>query len=419
MSFLKIAWRSVQRRWLASLLTMLSMALGVALVVSVLLIMGVVAESFRSNSSLGYNMIVGAKGGKLQLVLNTVYHLSTPVENLPYSFYEEFLPPELRSQKNEGRYSQLTEFAIPLCLGDYFLGFRVVGTTPLMFDDFVYDAQRNRKYEFATGATSAVGRPSTVTSKRCSVRKSPKCPDSKSETNSRPRTVSMAESTIRFLSWVFSSRRERPTIERPLSTWKASICWINTPNRCRREWIRMPRFPACPLPDGSQVGVSLLDEQRQNLKPLPLAQREVTSILVRTVNSLVSRGMQNTINDPEGNDGQFAQAVMPIAEIYSLFRTIVTPIQSVLLLITVMICIVSGVSILVSIYNSMSDRRHEIAIMRALGAGRGSVMSIVLLGVDPAFAAGRNHRLDRGPPADWRGRQPLCRGSHGGGDRHF
>ena len=189
----------------------------------------------------------------------------------------------------------------------------------------------------------------------------------------------MVESTIRFSSWVFSSRRERPTIERPLSTWKVFICWINTPNPCRREWTRTRKFPACRLPDGSQVGVSLLDEQRQNLQPLPLAQREVTSILVRTVNSLVSRGMQNTINDPEGNDGQFAQAVMPIAEIYALFRTIVTPIQSVLLLITVMICIVSGVSILVSIYNSMSDRRHEIAIMRALGAGRGSVMSIVLL----------------------------------------
>jgi putative ABC transport system permease protein len=44
-----------------------------------------------------------------------------------------------------------------------------------------------------------------------------------------------------------------------------------------------------------------------------------------------------------------------------------------------MICIVSGISILVSIYNSMSDRRHEIAVMRALGASRETVMSIILL----------------------------------------
>ncbi|HEX5105421.1 MAG TPA: ABC transporter permease, partial [Pirellulaceae bacterium] len=50
-----------------------------------------------------------------------------------------------------------------------------------------------------------------------------------------------------------------------------------------------------------------------------------------------------------------------------------------LLLLTAMICIVSGISILVSIYNSMSERRHEIAVIRALGAGRGTVMTIILL----------------------------------------
>ena len=67
MSLFKIAWRSIQRRGLASILTALSMALGVMLVVSVLLIHGTVERSFTNKSSLGYNMIVGAKGGRLQL----------------------------------------------------------------------------------------------------------------------------------------------------------------------------------------------------------------------------------------------------------------------------------------------------------------------------------------------------------------
>ncbi|MEM8678309.1 MAG: ABC transporter permease, partial [Planctomycetota bacterium] len=75
MSLIRIAWRSIQRRGLASILTALSMALGVLLVVSVLLIMGIVGESFRNNSSLGYNMVLGAKGGQVQLVMNTVYYL--------------------------------------------------------------------------------------------------------------------------------------------------------------------------------------------------------------------------------------------------------------------------------------------------------------------------------------------------------
>ena len=53
--------------------------------------------------------------------------------------------------------------------------------------------------------------------------------------------------------------------------------------------------------------------------------------------------------------------------------------QLALLVVTALICVVSGISILVSIYNSMSDRKHEIAVMRALGASRSTVMTVILL----------------------------------------
>ena len=118
MSLWKIAFRSIQQRSLASLLTSISMALGVTLVVAVLTIHAVVGDSFRNNAGLGYNMIVGAKGGKLQLVLNTVYYLSSPVENIPYSYYKEF---------TDGKFKLFTERAVPVCLGDYYQNYRVVG----------------------------------------------------------------------------------------------------------------------------------------------------------------------------------------------------------------------------------------------------------------------------------------------------
>jgi hypothetical protein len=57
-------------------------------------------QSFLGANGLGYNLIVGAKGSKVQLVLNTVYYLSSPVENIPYSFYKEF---------TEGKYKPYTE----------------------------------------------------------------------------------------------------------------------------------------------------------------------------------------------------------------------------------------------------------------------------------------------------------------------
>src|SRR4029453_6343595 len=181
MSLFRIALRSITQRRVASLLTMVSMGLGVILVVAVLSIHGVVERSFANNASLGYNMIVGPKGGKEQLVLNTVYYLSQPVENIWYSYYCEFLPrderdrllkesfayrspeaawqtaelaamagdqglvggalsqslaavglplaPDARKQTTDGppvemgrdgKYGLLTEMAIPVCLGDYY-----------------------------------------------------------------------------------------------------------------------------------------------------------------------------------------------------------------------------------------------------------------------------------------------------------
>src|SRR5947208_697607 len=98
MSFFRIALRSILQRGVASLLTMFSMALGVMLVVAVLSIHGVVSQSFKNNASLGYNMIVGAKGGQEQLTLNTVFYLSKPVENIPYTYYLEFLKRDERDR---------------------------------------------------------------------------------------------------------------------------------------------------------------------------------------------------------------------------------------------------------------------------------------------------------------------------------
>lgn len=63
------------QRPLASALTTIAMGLGVALVVAVLVIYAVVDQSFRQGGE-GYDLIVGAKGGQLQLVLNSVYYLS-------------------------------------------------------------------------------------------------------------------------------------------------------------------------------------------------------------------------------------------------------------------------------------------------------------------------------------------------------
>jgi putative ABC transport system permease protein len=445
MSLIAIALRSITQRGVASLLTIFSMALGVMLVVAVLSIHGVVEQSFANNASLGYNMIVGPKGGKEQLTLNTVYYLSSPVENIWYSYYAEFLPREERDRLfqesyavksheaawqtaelaalsgggnlsdvglalalkgvglrlapdarrkptdgppvelgRDGKYGLMTEMAIPLCLGDYFGRFRVVGTTPAFFDHRVYDIENNRQFEFAQGRNfehhnakhsyfeavvgSKVAREMNV---KLGDEIAPAHGDPEGHIHARKFTV--------------------VGIVAPSGTPNDRAVFVNMEGFYLMEDHAKPldETPLGEEPPTDSQATPLSDEEERakfaakkkkedellkaaDPEPLPAEQREVTAILLKTT-PLIAPGLEAAINRGDG------QAVLPVAVIYNLFEFIIKPIQWALLFLTAMICVVSGISILVSIYNSMSERRHEIAVMRALGADRTTVGSIILL----------------------------------------
>jgi len=88
MSLFAIAWKSVRQRLLASSLTGLSVALGVALMVAVLNINGVFSRLFSQNS-VGYDLVIGPKGSQWQLILNTIFRVDTPIAKLPWRFYQQ------------------------------------------------------------------------------------------------------------------------------------------------------------------------------------------------------------------------------------------------------------------------------------------------------------------------------------------
>jgi putative ABC transport system permease protein len=122
MNIVTIAYKSIRQRFLASSLTALSVALGVMLMVAVLVIHGIVENMF-SQRSIGYDLVVGPKGSPQQLILNTIYRVGAPIENLPYIYYEEL------------KQNPIIEAAVPFCLGDVTEqgGFPIVGTTEEYF----------------------------------------------------------------------------------------------------------------------------------------------------------------------------------------------------------------------------------------------------------------------------------------------
>ena len=370
MTLLGIAWRNIRQRLLTSLLTALSLALGVALVVATLVTGGIVKQAFESGSGLGYNMIVGAKGSPLQLVLNSVYLISKPIENISWDFYQQFLPAAERPDGVDGTFAASTKTAVPICMGDYYRGFRVIGTNTAYFDrltigdgrPFAFSAGRNfRNDEFFGGVLGA-----TVAAKLGLKPGDPFAPTHGADDGKvhDPFTVTGV-----------LARTDTP-VDRGV--------FVNM------EGFYLQDGHAKPV-DGEEANGQRKAESGEDADgsrehgnqahvPLPFAQREVTALLLDTASlpglppELMAMGLRTAIN--EGRDGQ---AALPIAEIRLLLDLFVRPLELLLLLVTTLVVIVSAIGILVSMVGSSLERSRDVAIMRALGARRSHVLVVVLI----------------------------------------
>lgn len=519
MSVWVIAWKSIRQRGLASGLTALSMAIGVALVVMVLTIHGVVAENFKSGSSMGYNMIIGARGGPLQLVLNTVFYLSKPVQTIPYEYYLAFEDAKHREQVmrhsfsyqsqiarnqsqqmlhqlssglpgagglglldevtslaendfsvnqmrilDDGIFSLYAKMAIPICMGDTYgenSQYRVVATTPAFFNELEIDVDTGRKFSFAAGRALETwnetnGVLEAVVGSTVAANEGLKLGDSIQPIHGDIGAGGHIHRTGFTIVGIMAPSGTRNDVavfiniegfymmdehRKPLEDERVNSQQFETgpeddlndqefQNLLDRELeqrlnqgagqdsgvdgelvsaaedapspsgggvkqqVEGNELPESPSPSKSREAKTKLPEESKSIygTPLPIEQRELTSILLRSHDEVGASlfGITNAINlgqlENEMDWTSFsprlqqrsAQAVTPVAEVQSVFETFVTPVQWLILAMTVMICIVSGIGILVSIYNSMSERRQEIAVMRALGADQSTVFGIIL-----------------------------------------
>jgi putative ABC transport system permease protein len=130
-NLLTLALAYLRARFLASLLQVLLLAIGLAAIVVMLLVSSQVADRVDRDTR-GIDLVVGAKGSPLQLVLSSVFHVDSPTGNIPYE------------QAMALRKHPLVRKAIPLALGDAWRGYRIVGTEHALVEHY--------------GATLATGR---------------------------------------------------------------------------------------------------------------------------------------------------------------------------------------------------------------------------------------------------------------------
>ena len=358
MNVMTIALKSIKQRLLASSLTGLSVALGVMLMVGVLVAYSVIGEAFQQRT-IGYDLVVGRQGSDIQLVLSTVYRIGNPPANLPYRYYLQI------------REDPLVQTAVPITMGDTTQegGFPIVGTTREYFD-VEYAPGRKffmkgdgfvEPFDAIIGSRVAQENHWTIDD-----------PDTSEDEASRFKLVHGGQDAsggghvhnekfrVNGILKETGTANDR-TVFVYLSGFYA-VSGHETPLEEAKE--RERQFYGSEVPEVTDPN---------GPSSTPLAQKEVTAILVRTPNASSAVMLSGSMKK-----GHRAQAVNPIQVMSQLMTLLVGNITNALLFLTALVIVVSGISIFVSIYNSMSDRRKEIAIMRALGAQRRTVFAIVL-----------------------------------------
>ncbi|MBO6935517.1 MAG: ABC transporter permease [Deltaproteobacteria bacterium] len=120
MSLFGLVLRNLRLRGLSSTLTALSVALGTMLVTAILILQGALDRHYDAPGR-GYQIVVGAPGSALQLVLNAVYHVDDAPGLMPMRVWWEL-------EEDDS-----VALAVPYAVGDSFRGFRVVATTDAFF----------------------------------------------------------------------------------------------------------------------------------------------------------------------------------------------------------------------------------------------------------------------------------------------
>lgn len=375
MNLFRLVLKQMRQRALGTCLTVLSVALGVALATSIL-ILGNESDKLFGQTDYGYDVLVGRAGSPTQLVLNTTYLIDKSPGNIKYAMYEKMLAEWRRD----------VSVAVPFAVGDSYKNHRIIAVGSAFFglDDNgkPVSAEKSLEYrpgkhfELASGTWFHPQKLQSVIGSEVADKTGLKLGDTFKPTHGMP------------------APGETPDVHDVVFTVTGILKPTHTASD-RGLYIPLVTFYTIYEHEASLEEIAALqaegkalpkEEEGEEKPPYHLNPDDTVAIEVPKTDWLISgimvksRGVNGmhlmwTIN----NIGTEAVAVNPAQVMRQFFDTFLGPSKNVLLMVSVLVSIVAGVGILVGIYNSVSARKREIAILRALGATRGRILSIICL----------------------------------------
>jgi len=334
---LRLALASLRARSLTVGLTILSIALAVALFLGVEKVRTGARASFADTIS-GTDLIVGARSGSVQLLLYSVFRIGNATNNVTWQSFEDIAArPEV-------------DWIVPISLGDSHRQFRVMGTTPAFFDRYRYRGDRSLVFAEGNGLDDlydavigsdvaaalgySVGDPIVVAHGLASF----------TEHADQP-----------FLVAGILAKTGTP-VDRTVIVSLAAIEAIHV------DWRSGAKVP------GQATPVEVI--RTMNLTPTA-----ITAAMVGVKSRLQVFALQRWINEyPE----EPLLAILPGVALQELWQ-IVAVAETALIGVSAMVVVTALIGMIAMIFSSLNERRREMAIFRAMGARPATILGLLVL----------------------------------------
>ncbi len=336
---LNILIRSLRNRWSSVVLTIFSIAISITLLLGVEKIRKGVRASFSSAVS-GTDIIVGARGGQLQLLLYSIFRIGNAPNNLSWESYKEF------------KENRRVKWTIPFSLGDSHRGYRVLGTNQDYFKYFRYG--KKKKLEFSKGKSFSKVFDTVIGSEVAKTLKYQLYDE-----------IIVAHGTGRISFLQHDDRPFKITgILKPTGTPVDQTLHVSLEGitAMHVDWES-----GAPPMEGESL--SLEEVLKLDLQP-----EEITAFLIGLKSKIHAFQIQRRINTYSEEP---LSAILPgvaLQELWNILRTAETGLR----VITWFVLFAGLLGMITALLSGLNERRREMAILRSVGAGPSTISFLLI-----------------------------------------
>lgn len=354
----KLAWKNIWFKPLNTILSILLLTASVAIITVLILVEKQFEEKYQSNLD-GVDLVLGAQGSPLQLVLSSVYQVDDPTGNISFDSVKVWMK------------HPYVKKAIPLAYGDNYVGFKIVGTTPDYIEKYQAKIEDGKVFEHNFEVVVGADVAEKLNLKRGDTFKGTHGSAAEGEVHEHGEyiIVGVLSKTGKVIDNLILSNI--PTVwqmhhevghEEETATENPAH---GEPGHVHHEEETTAENPA----HGEEGHVH--DEHELDMT-IDEPNMEITSVLIEFKNKMGVFMWPNLIAQ-----NTKMQAALPTYQMNRLFDMFGVGLNA-LKYLAFGIMLISGISIFIALFNTLKERKAEFALMRVNGAKRSQLLLVVL-----------------------------------------